>query len=607
MIYSIPKDKSKMIFDFYMLEAAMNYPTRGRKVGAEMYSLWDFKQDKFHEEVKAFEDELLNEIKLELLRVVYFSVVSEYRHAFVRGVHKDLKDHDLKEFHTKYANIQTDIYQNLKNSNCIKDVCLEYKVPMWIEKYMTSSFNGRNSSAIAALLAFPNFSVFMSSAFSVFNDLSWGSSYGGPKWGQGADAWQKLNNAEGKNRYIWIDHIFDLQHNNGTLINKATPYHITNFKDTPFCIYSGQRALVNDNDPCKWIEKALDFKQGVSDPWQFYPFASESVRKICARILHEKGYGSATDIIKFAATIKYIDWAGGTWEDGTWFSGKWRSGLWKNGLWKDGIWKGGTWENGEFEHGIWKNGTWQDGVFRKSGIWENGEFLNGRFGQGAWKNGKFRDGIFNGEWENGEFLGGRFRGTWVNGKVKGGFWSGTFRRGEWYDGNFESGFFYEDLWRDGTFYYGTFKGKHWKKGDWRGGEFAGDIWSKGTWECGTWTSGTWKKGLWKGGVWKDGTWKDGIWKGGTWQNGTWQKGLWLRGYWKDGIWEGGLWHKGEWRKGEWKGGYIFDPDKKSLHAGKRHPSRPMYCYSKVNPTTYWSKISDISHKININTELLAFY
>lgn len=58
-----------------------------------------------------------------------------------------------------------------------------------------------------------------------YNKIKWGGGYGGPRWGEGAIALLKLQNAK-KNlstedmNHI-IDHIYDLQHNTGSLLNKG--------------------------------------------------------------------------------------------------------------------------------------------------------------------------------------------------------------------------------------------------------------------------------------------------------------------------------------------------------------------------------------------------
>jgi len=61
-----------------------------------------------------------------------------------------------------------------------------------------------------------------------YNYIPWGGGYGGPKWGAGALALLKLMEArktmdvEGLNSII--DHIYDLQHNTGALLNKGPMY-----------------------------------------------------------------------------------------------------------------------------------------------------------------------------------------------------------------------------------------------------------------------------------------------------------------------------------------------------------------------------------------------
>lgn len=93
-----------------------------------------------------------------------------------------------------------------------------------------------------------------------YNNIPWDGSYGGPKWGAGAVALLKLSHAK-KNlstedmNHI-IDHIYDLQHNTGSLLNKGPMY-------------------VSDSD--------LNRRYKFSDIARFIPFVSPVIKNLILR------------------------------------------------------------------------------------------------------------------------------------------------------------------------------------------------------------------------------------------------------------------------------------------------------------------------------------
>lgn len=93
-----------------------------------------------------------------------------------------------------------------------------------------------------------------------YNNVPWGGSYGGPKWGAGAVALLKLTHAKKKlsteDMNHIIDHIYDLQHNTGSLLNKGPMF-------------------IDDTD--------LNRRYKITDVARFLPFVSPSVKNIILR------------------------------------------------------------------------------------------------------------------------------------------------------------------------------------------------------------------------------------------------------------------------------------------------------------------------------------
>lgn len=95
-----------------------------------------------------------------------------------------------------------------------------------------------------------------------YNYIEWGGAYGGPKWGAGALAMLKLMKAkkteDPEDLAHIIDHIYDLQHNTGSLLNKGPMY-------------------VSDED--------LNRRFRVTHIARFIPFVSPMIKAIILRYL----------------------------------------------------------------------------------------------------------------------------------------------------------------------------------------------------------------------------------------------------------------------------------------------------------------------------------
>jgi hypothetical protein len=330
-------------------------------------------------------------------------------------------------------------------------------------EYDENDRRGYLDSYKSILSSFKDISKFVDFARNAFVQLNWASNYGGKPWANICEGWIKLKMAKSYNdKVVWIDHVFDLQHNTNTVFNKIKAY--------------------SKLGSYEWIKKALDKKKEAGSLFDIVDDASPSVKTFAARVIKAatgetyhswmKGRSVSADDDKSEKVPKLSridldldvndgdDWSG-DWSDGLWKDGTFKKGTWQKGTWQFGIWKNGTWEKGAWENGIWKNGTWENGVWR----------------DGTWQNGTWKDGI----WKN---------GIWGNGIWKNGIWG----NGIWGNGIWETG-----IWRHG-------------------------IWHRGTWVKGTWKNGTWKDGTWKSGVWKDGTWEGGLWEGGLWKGGVWKGG-----------------------------------------------------------------------------------
>lgn len=93
----------------------------------------------------------------------------------------------------------------------------------------------------------------------IFNDMEWGSSYGGKAWGHIAETWRDLARASDSEDWttmlVLTDHAFDLAHNNGSLFTKAKP------------------------EVREWLFKALEEKY-FRDPLEYRDKLSADARKL---------------------------------------------------------------------------------------------------------------------------------------------------------------------------------------------------------------------------------------------------------------------------------------------------------------------------------------
>jgi len=98
----------------------------------------------------------------------------------------------------------------------------------------------------------------------MFYEKNWSSEYGGKKWGIATDALIGLIQSRSiKDDVYWIDRIFDLQHNNGFILNK------TIFKALEDC-----KGYLNNDCPLDYRAGCVDIKE------EMVPYTSFGVYKI---------------------------------------------------------------------------------------------------------------------------------------------------------------------------------------------------------------------------------------------------------------------------------------------------------------------------------------
>jgi hypothetical protein len=238
--------------------------------------------------VKETFEKLLNHLQEDLLDATYFSISAEMKHVTSRNsveeVAKLASEMGLsKEFAKYWKNfnyaknqigdskkmiksmvpkgdpmrqlaIRADIYdKHMKKGSTPVDPETGEQFDdndQWDQDAVNTFFKGETSriaSYTAAKSAFPNDEDWVAFATRCFYELKWNSSYGGPAWGGIGDGYKRLHDANTPmEKMIWIDHIFDLEHNTGAMLNKVTRYA--------------------KGGGYGWIKKALDYKRDSKQP-----------------------------------------------------------------------------------------------------------------------------------------------------------------------------------------------------------------------------------------------------------------------------------------------------------------------------------------------------
>jgi hypothetical protein len=122
---------------------------------------------------------------------------------------------------------------------------------------------------------------------SMFKDLMWQDSYGGKAWEKIANGWLMLHDAKTiQDIPIAIDHLLDLQHNNGSVFTKLDSYNNV-------CLNSP-----NDFENCDctfavnnhWLSQFLDLKYNFSGIQIFLPFIKNNrTKKLCMKVFKSAG------------------------------------------------------------------------------------------------------------------------------------------------------------------------------------------------------------------------------------------------------------------------------------------------------------------------------
>jgi len=278
--YSVPQDYREALIDFYLISfiKGAGSPSNQKRNIKVTRSPRIMREDPDYEpSVDGAFKTLVSHWKNELLIILYLNITSEMSHMFHEGPgmlglisSKEITFND-KHFIKKYKKSLDRIHSitDYNLSAITKDIYLKYvkdENPKTAGRFLAVETIETNRKKIVQL------------ARKIFSDFDWENEYGGLAWANIADLWLKLNESDDYiQSSILIDLVFDTEHNSGTIFSKTKRHHKT--KDTS----------------SNWIEKILDFKSEVKNPWALFSRASSSMQTLASFALYREGYGSLQD------------------------------------------------------------------------------------------------------------------------------------------------------------------------------------------------------------------------------------------------------------------------------------------------------------------------
>ena len=287
--YKLPSSPEYWMADFYMLSfiSTINFdallkPSIQRPQGI----VSAIRGEKYKEDIQYAKETLYPALKSQMLNDTFYAIVTELRHAFEplallkpwqlagEDVPNDvMRGKKMEQVKARLENIPPWFYQMAKDYHAkYKGKDLYEKSESYLRAYrFVVDWLTKNNISFARLVT---------AAENVFSIWTiWESEYGGSAWSNICKAWLQLNETGNdlNKQAVYIDHIYDLEHNTGSVFNKIQRYAA---KDNGSVEY----------DPFKWIKDFLDYKAQVKNPYELLFRTSSSMQKLAAPVLLAAGY-----------------------------------------------------------------------------------------------------------------------------------------------------------------------------------------------------------------------------------------------------------------------------------------------------------------------------
>lgn len=345
--YSLPKDKEQQLYDFYLFSSILGDIGYGsleiqRQIphGQHKAIPYGNLQEKLEIKSQEVAKTLFPELKKNLLNAVFFSICAEMRHVLdmVEGYGLDNKIKQVEQvcgrkfsqlfadFITRYQN-RNDLHSFLSKPNpeAMKSIDTDALRKANIPGAAAVHYKSRNrlsgasksyrKAYTAALEVSPSRKKFVQLSEYCFRDkrnysrvadkkfsgsekmnqedaiFSWTTSYGGENWRRISAAWLNLHDAQTlQEQMLYIDVIWDLQHNSNTVFNKVKQYA----KDGGF----------------GWLREALDKKFRIKIPYEIWPKSSKFLQEFSGYVLRHT-HGSSLEAYNKISSIHHEEEHGG--------------------------------------------------------------------------------------------------------------------------------------------------------------------------------------------------------------------------------------------------------------------------------------------------------
>lgn len=327
--YVVPKDKEQQMYDFYTLSGLRGIENK-RKItqfggvagNKPYYEPGNFEPGELESEEKQLDymleeiaDKLLPYMKNEFTGLILKAVAGELGYVLrsndpyiLELMIKEKSSLDSKSFekfiqdlvnYMEPTDFSDDPYhhrrvsQNKFSDEDIADISsrrdrrtpTDSRQTYPTKKAQNFGYQKNPSGNVVLLIAkkhFSNIDSFMSVAKFLFLNADWSEYYGGKSWANIVDSYFKLKSAASKNQLIMaIDHVYDLQHNTGTIFTKNPNYA----KKTTVIDRNGNKSEKLDYN---WIKNALDFKRDLRSIKELLNKVSPGMRTLASRIIKNK-------------------------------------------------------------------------------------------------------------------------------------------------------------------------------------------------------------------------------------------------------------------------------------------------------------------------------
>ncbi len=271
--YQFPSDKKQQMADFYALQMLLgrdSFDLKRQKIiadkGEDSYQFgkprsMDDQPDKEGQldyVIGEIRDQMLPQLKKEILEDVLYSIAAEFRHVKDDNTSKEILKLAQK-LGPEYEYITKKYFRYFMATGS-HDGFLR-RVNNDKEKHHNISSSYLNAYK-AYLISKATPEQFVNLAKLFFEEASWTTGYGGENWANICKAWMDLNKAKSiQSMFVQIDHIYDIQHNNGSVFDKLASYQ-------------------NKQGSHNWIANFLDKKANMNNPLEIYQEVSPSMKKI---------------------------------------------------------------------------------------------------------------------------------------------------------------------------------------------------------------------------------------------------------------------------------------------------------------------------------------